>query len=87
MVGGFVRGLLLVVLALGVAGFGVCSLCGGVFGVASLFESKPSARELAWIGFGFAVVAGVLAWVCWLGFRGLRKAMRSPPPGSETPGP
>ena len=33
MANGFVRGLLLVVPGLGVAGFGICSLCGGVMGV------------------------------------------------------
>jgi hypothetical protein len=81
-----VRGLLLVVLALGVAGFGVCSLCGGVFGVTSLFETKASARELAWLGFGFAAFGAFMTWICWIAFRGLRKATQQPS-GPETPGP
>jgi len=80
---GFVRGLLLVVLALGVAGFGVCSLCGGIFGVSMLLDAKASTRDLAWLGFGFTAVGAVLAWLCWLGFRGLRKATASHPPRPE----
>jgi hypothetical protein len=67
------RGLLIVVLVVGVAGFGLCSLCGGVMGVSMLFESKPSSRDIAWLGFGFGAVGALLAWLCWRGVRALRK--------------
>ena len=40
MASGFVRGLLLIVLGLGVAGFGICSLCGGVMGVAMFVRGQ-----------------------------------------------
>jgi hypothetical protein len=67
------RGLLIVVLVVGVAGFGLCSLCGGVMGVSMLFEAKQSSRDIAWLGFGFGAVGAVLAWLCWRGVRTLRK--------------
>jgi hypothetical protein len=73
MAGGFVRGLLLIVLGLGVAGFGICSLCGGVMGVGMFFEGKQSSRDIGWFVVGVSAVGLVLAWVCWLGIRGLRK--------------
>jgi len=73
---GFVRGLLLIVLGLGVAGFGICSLCGGVMGVASFAEGKQSSRDIAWLAFGMSAVGVVLAWLCWIGIRALR---RQPP--------
>ncbi|MCW5661165.1 MAG: hypothetical protein KIT60_25975 [Burkholderiaceae bacterium] len=40
MASNFVRGLLLLVLGLGVAGFGICSLCGGVLGISALSEGR-----------------------------------------------
>ena len=52
MASGFVRGLLLIVLGLGVAGFGICSLCGGVMGVGMFFESKQSSRDIGWLALG-----------------------------------
>ena len=73
MASGFVRGLLLIVLGLGVAGFGICSLCGGVLGVASFAEGKQSSRDIAWLAFGMSAVGVVLAWLCWIGIRALRK--------------
>jgi hypothetical protein len=73
------RGLLLFVLVLGVAGFGICSFCGGVMGVSMLLESKQSSRDMAWLGFGFGAVGAVLAWLCWRGVR----ALRTPPSASS----
>jgi NhaP-type Na+/H+ or K+/H+ antiporter len=86
MAGGFVRGLLLIALGMGVAGFGICSLCGGVLGVSSLFEGRQSSREIAWLAFGLSAVGVVLGWLCWLGIRALRKkpvADTALPPGAQ----
>jgi hypothetical protein len=73
MQNGFVRGLLLIVLGLGVAGFGICSLCGGVMGIATFAEGKQSSRDIAWLAFGMSAVGVVLAWLCWVGIRALRR--------------
>jgi len=48
------RTLMLIFLWLGVVGFGLVTLCGGVF--------APSAPEIA---VPIGVVAGTLAWGCW----------------------
>lgn len=80
MAGGFVRGLLLIVLGLGVAGFGICALCGGVTGVSMFFEGKQSSRDIGWFVLGMSAAGLVLAWLCWLGIRGLRK---QPPAGGS----
>jgi hypothetical protein len=81
MANNFVRGLLLIVLGLGVAGFGICSLCGGVMGVSALFEGKQSSREI-----GLSAVGVVLGWLCWIGIRALRRkpsADGALPPGAQ----
>jgi hypothetical protein len=86
MANNFVRGLLLIVLGLGVAGFGICSLCGGVMGVSALFEGKQSSREIAWLAFGLSAVGVVLGWLCWIGIRALRRkpsADGALPPGAQ----
>jgi len=88
MSSGFVRGLLLIVLGLGVAGFGICSLCGGVMGVGMFVEGKQSSREIAWLAFGLSAFGVLLTWLCWIGIRALRKrpfADGSPPlpPGAQ----
>ena len=88
MASGFVRGLLLIVLGLGVAGFGICSLCGGVMGVGMFVEGKQSSREIAWLAFGLSAFGVLLTWLCWIGIRALRKkplADGSPPlpPGAQ----
>lgn len=66
------RGLVLVVLGLGVAGFGLCSLCGGVMGMSFLLGSSARERGYAPTAFFFFVGAGLLAALCFWGFRKLR---------------
>ena len=86
MANSVVRGLLLIVLGLGVAGFGICSLCGGVMGVSALLEGKQSSRDIAWLAFGLSAVGVVLGWLCWLGIRALRRqsvADGASPPGAQ----
>jgi hypothetical protein len=75
---GFLRGLLLLVLGLGVAGFGVCSLCGGVIGISALTEGRRSSLDAAWLAFGCSALGALVAWLCWLGFRAVRRPA-SPP--------
>jgi hypothetical protein len=67
-----VRGLLLLVLGVGVAGFGLCSLCGGVMGIATMTESTKNSMDYAMLMFGFAGVGAGLTWLCWWGFRKVR---------------
>lgn len=86
MASGFVRGLLLIVLGLGVAGFGICALCGGVMGVAAFAEGKQSSRDIAWLAFGLGAVGAVLGWLCWLGFRALRNKPPADGSGALPPG-
>jgi hypothetical protein len=85
MASSFVRGLLLIVLGLGVAGFGVCALCGGVMGVSAFFEGKQSSRDIGWLALGLSAVGAVLGWLCWIGIRALRKKPLSEglPPGAQ----
>jgi hypothetical protein len=86
MASNFVRGLLLLVLGLGVAGFGICSLCGGVMGVGMFFEGKQSSRDIGWLALGLGAVGAVLAWLCWIGFRALRRKPAAGdvlPPGAQ----
>jgi hypothetical protein len=85
MASNFVRGLLLLVLGLGVAGFGICSLCGGVMGISALSEGRQSSRDIAWLAFGLSAVGVVLGWLCWIGIRALRKKPEANvlPPGAQ----
>jgi len=86
MANSVVRGLLLIVLGLGVAGFGICSLCGGVMGVSAFLEGKQSSRDIGWLAFGMSAVGILLAWVCWIGIRALRKPADGGnvlPPGAQ----
>ena len=77
------RGLVLVVLCLGVAGFGLCSLCGGVMGVSFLLGSSAKDRGQAPVAFFFFVGAGLIAALCFWGFR---KLGRNPKRGSADAG-
>lgn len=70
------RGLVLVLLGLAVAGFGVCSLCGGVLGVAWMFGSSTRDQAYAPTAFFFFAVGGIIAALCALGFRALRRGGR-----------
>lgn len=72
------RGVLLVVLALAMGGFGICALCGGVMGVQFLAEGRASSRDWAWFAFGCSAAGAVIVWLCWRGFRALRRAGREP---------
>jgi hypothetical protein len=67
------RSLLLVVLALAMAGFGICSLCGGAIGVSSLVEGRTSSRDGAWLAFGLSGLGALIAYGCWRGIRALRE--------------
>ena len=69
--GPFARGLLLVVLGLAVAGFGVCSLCGGVMGLSMLTEKSRSSRDIAWLAFTCSAIGGAIAVAAFFGFRSL----------------
>jgi hypothetical protein len=77
------RKLLLVLLMLGVAGFGLCTLCGGVMGVSMLTESRASDRDYAWFAFAMAALGGVLTWLCWLGCKAVLKRGKPPEPPSD----
>lgn len=60
------RTLVLVLLWLGVAGFGLMTLCSGVF--------LPMAPAIA---LPFGLIAAALGWVCWAKVRALSR--RDPP--------
>ena len=75
------RSLVLVVLALAMAGFGICSLCGGAIGIASLTEGRSSSRDTAWLAFGLSGLGALIAWGCWRGIKALREPPQ--PPASE----
>lgn len=63
------RALLLIVLGLGVAGFGLCSLCSGIYGL-----SSKSAREFL----GLSLLTAVLTVLCWVGLRKVHRRMVKP---------
>lgn len=63
------RTLALIFLWLGVAGFGLMTLCSGVF--------VPMAPEIA---VPVGLVVALLTWACWRGTR-LLQAPSPPPPG------
>lgn len=67
------RGLVLVVLALAMAGFGICSLCGGVMTISFFNESRASSHDAAWLALGLSCLGAGLAWLCWRLFRKLRQ--------------
>jgi hypothetical protein len=67
------RRLLLVLLCLAMAGFGLCSLCGGVIGVSTLSEGKKSSTDIAWLAFGCAAAGALITWACWRGVKALSK--------------
>ncbi len=77
------RKLLLFLLMLGVAGFGVCSLCGGVMGISFLTEARASSRDAAWLAFGLSALGAALVWLCWFGIRKLwQRGQATEPPRS-----
>jgi hypothetical protein len=67
------RRILLVVLCLAMAGFGLCSLCGGVIGVSALTETNKSSGDIAWLAFGCAALGALITWACWRGVKALSK--------------
>ena len=67
------RGLLLVVLGLAVAGFGVCALCGGVMGLSMLTESRASSRDIAWTAFVLSAIGAAIAVGAGYAFRAVRR--------------
>lgn len=67
------RALAIIVLGLGVAGFGLCSLCGGVMGVASLTDKGRMSGDIALTAFGFSAVGALITWLCWWGMKRVRR--------------
>lgn len=65
------RTLALILLWLGVAGFGLMTLCSGVF--------VPMVPVIA---VPVGLVAALLGWLCW---RGLRRLGATPPPDAQDP--
>ncbi len=63
------RALLIIVLGMGVAGFGLCSLCSGIYGL-----SNKSAREFL----GLSLLTAVLTVLCWVGVRKVHRRMVKP---------
>lgn len=88
----FWRGLALVLLGLGVAGFGLCSLCGGVMGL-SMLSGNTRDAQFASTAFVAGALGAVAAALCWWGVRKLRRkpvdaqALASPGPSADTPAP
>jgi len=72
----FWRGMLLVVLGLAVAGFGLCTLCGGVIGFTSLTETSRSSRDVAELALGCSAVGALITGLCVWGFRVVRRRGR-----------
>jgi len=70
------RTLALIFLWLGVAGFGLMTLCSGVF--------VPMAPEIA---VPVGLVVALLTWACWRGARALQAPAPPPPagPSAEPP--
>ena len=63
------RNFLIVLLALGIAGFGGCSFCGGMMGIGFLGVEGIGFNDLASMAFMFAVLGAGMAWWCWWGLR------------------
>jgi hypothetical protein len=76
----FWRLVAVVLLALAVCGFGLVTLCGGVFTVAAQQIAGPYAG-----GFWVISVPSLLigAWLCWLCARQLRRVWRQLDSGEE----
>lgn len=70
------RILALVLLWLGVAGFGLMTLCSGVF-----VSMAPA------IALPVGLVVALLTWACWKGTRLLRQQQPAEPPASTPPQP
>jgi len=67
------RILALLFLWLGVAGFGLATLCSGIF-----------LPMMAQVALPVGLVSGALTWLCWRGVRSLRR--RVPPTAAAAPG-
>jgi hypothetical protein len=81
---GFFRALIIVVLALAVVGFGICSLCGGVIGVNALMSGKRNEVDTAWLAFGLSSLGVLMAGLSWWGLRKLRRPSGPPPSDGPT---
>ena len=68
------RTLVLILLWFGVAGFGLMTLCSGVF--------VPMAPEIA---VPVGLVVALLTWACWRGARSLQQQAPAQPPSAEPP--
>jgi hypothetical protein len=71
------RTLGLVVLALAMAGFGICSLCGGVIGISSLSDGQHNGGDIASLAFTCAAVGVVITVLCAWAFRALKRRKSS----------
>ncbi len=67
------RAIVLVVLALAMAGFGICSLCGGAMTISFLSEGRATSRDAAWTALIMSAIGAAITWCCWWLFRKLRK--------------
>ena len=70
------RSLVLVLLVLAMAGFGLCSLWGGAMGISSLLEGPGGSRDVVWLIFGLSGLGVLMCWGCWLGIQALREPRR-----------
>lgn len=70
------RGFVLVLLGLAVAGFGVCSLCGGVMGIASVLEGGSS-RSFGEAALFMSAIGAAITVLCFWGFRAVRRGGRA----------
>lgn len=78
------RALVIIVLGLGVAGFGLCSLCGGVMGISTLNDKGRMSSDIAMTAFGFSAVGGLLTWLCWWGIKRVRQGARPAAPDATS---
>lgn len=66
----------LILLWLGVAGFGLMTLCSGVM-----------VREIPAFALPFGLLTAALVWACWRGIKRLNRSGAEPGPTREEPGP